>query len=55
MPTYIYICKKCNAERELFKSVKPDKVWCKCGAEMDRKYTGVAVHFKGNGWTPKNS
>ncbi len=55
MPTYEYVCQKCEHEFEVFQSMKdkpltkcPDK---KCGGKVRRKLgTGAGIIFKGSGF-----
>lgn len=55
MPTYEYVCQKCEHEFEVFQSMKdkpltkcPEK---KCGGRVKRKLgTGAGLIFKGSGF-----
>ena len=55
MPTYEYVCQKCEHEFEVFQSMKdkpltkcPEK---KCGGKVKRKLgTGAGLIFKGSGF-----
>ena len=55
MPTYEYVCQKCEHEFEVFQSMKdkpltkcPDKT---CGGKVKRKLgTGAGIIFKGSGF-----
>ncbi len=54
MPTYDYICSDCNAEWELFQSIKakPVRKCPECGKPKAKRQigTGAGVIFKGSGF-----
>ncbi len=54
MPTYDYICSDCNAEWELFQSIKakPVRKCPECGKLKAKRQigTGAGVIFKGSGF-----
>jgi putative FmdB family regulatory protein len=53
MPTYEYICQKCNYEFEEFQSIKaePIKICPKCKGPVIRKIgSGAGLLFKGSGF-----
>ncbi len=54
MPTYDYVCTDCNAEWELFQSIKakPVRKCPKCGKMKAKRQigTGAGVLFKGSGF-----
>jgi putative FmdB family regulatory protein len=53
MPTYEYICKKCNNQFEAFQSIKAEPITkCpECGGIVERKiFGGAGLHFKGSGF-----
>ncbi|MBP7948832.1 MAG: zinc ribbon domain-containing protein [Verrucomicrobiales bacterium] len=55
MPTYDYVCEKCEKEFEVFQSMKdPHLKKCvdkSCGGKVSRKIgTGAGIVFKGSGF-----
>ena len=53
MPTYEYICTKCNHQFEAFQSItaEPLKTCPECSGQIERKISGGAgLHFKGSGF-----
>lgn len=59
MPTYDYLCEKCQDKRTVTLSLKESEVIqvCKCGQVMRRDYGFAATQFKGSGFytTDKNN
>jgi putative FmdB family regulatory protein len=58
MPIYEYQCGNCGNEIEIMrhKYTHEDIPKCgNCGGAMYRLVSRVAVHFKGDGWTPKGA
>lgn len=58
MPTYDYRCASCGRQEERVLTLREFDAaqTCKCGAQMERGWTGQApgVQFKGRGWTPRH-
>jgi putative FmdB family regulatory protein len=53
MPTYIYICTKCEATKEIVADITEDvpKPHCAlCELEMERKFGLQTIRFIGGGW-----
>ena len=53
MPTYKYVCKKCDYQFEIFQNMKEDSLdYCpKCGGQVVRKIDkGSGIIFKGKGF-----
>jgi putative FmdB family regulatory protein len=60
MPTWTYVCFPCGYRTEIQSSswkYLPETVWCpRCKTiEMEREISAPAIHFKGDGWTPKGA
>ena len=58
MPTYDYLCDKCEYQFEVFQSMKdePVKNCPKCKSTVKKIITGgVGIIFKGSGWTQKGN
>jgi len=55
MPTYDFICPKCNAETSRQLSITGDHtITCNCGELMNKIFTTMPIIFKGNGWAGKD-
>jgi putative FmdB family regulatory protein len=52
MPTYSYVCKKCEHSFEVQQSITaPELTECpKCQGEIRKVYSNVGVTFKGSGF-----
>jgi len=60
MARYDYACHDCHllVEKEYDFAKNPDKIKCpECGKKIEQNWAGrdIPVHFKGAGWTGKNS
>ena len=67
MPTYTYKCEKCGKSEDLFLEMGHDvpkcaetfkdceEESCPKDEELQRVYTAVGIHFRGQGWTEKTS
>lgn len=52
MPTYQYECEQCNAQFEVFKSIKDNsEVNCnKCNTKAKKVYSSFGIVFNGSGF-----
>jgi len=52
MPTYVYKCKKCGKEIEVFQNIseEPLKVCKSCGGDLKRIIFPAPIIFKGSGF-----
>jgi putative FmdB family regulatory protein len=54
MPTYDFICPKCNAKTSRQLSITGNHtITCECGELMNKIFTTMPIIFKGNGWAAK--
>lgn len=57
MPTYEYVCKKCDENIEVFQSFsdKPLKKHADCGGDLQKVFHARGIVFKGSGFYATDS
>lgn len=57
MPTYEYVCKKCDEHLEVFQSFKdkPLKKHEQCGGDLQKRFHASGIVFKGSGFYATDS
>jgi putative FmdB family regulatory protein len=52
MPTYSYVCKKCEHSFDLWQefSAEPETICPECGGELRKVFGQLGVSFKGSGF-----
>ena len=57
MPTYEYVCQKCDEHLEVFQSFndKPLKKHDECGGDLKKRFHASGIVFKGSGFYATDS